>query len=132
MRSSFANQGQICLCGSRIYVQRPIYEKFRDEFVKRTEAMRVVDPSDEKSQMGAIVSQGHIDKVMSYIELAKEEGGKVIAGGTRVQMDGKFSKGYFMRPTMIFYAPHHHRRIAAYLQNEPGRNFWSDSNHSAF
>ena len=106
MRSSFANQGQICLCGSRIYVQRPIYEKFRDEFVKRTEAMRVVDPSDEKSQMGAIVSQGHIDKVMSYIELAKEEGGKVIAGGTRVQMDGKFSKGYFMRPTIIEGLPH--------------------------
>lgn len=101
MLSSFANQGQICLCGSRIFVQRPIYEKFKEEFVKRTRAMKVGDPSDDSVKMGAIVSQQHLEKVLSYIELAKEEGGTVLAGGHRMQMDGELKDGYYLAPTII-------------------------------
>lgn len=99
--SSFANQGQICLCGSRIFVQRSIYEKFRDEFVKRTKELKVGQPFDDTTKVGAIVSQPHLEKVISYIELAKEEGGKVLAGGERVHLEGEFKDGYYLQPTII-------------------------------
>ncbi len=101
LRSSFANQGQICLCGSRIFVQRPIYEKFRDAFVERVSNTKVSYPTDPEAKLGALVSKPHIDKVLSYVELAKEEGGKVLTGGTRVQLEGEYSEGYYMRPTVI-------------------------------
>ena len=78
VRSSFANQGQICLCGSRIYIEQPIYEKFRDAFVEKVANMKVGDPSSEDTRMGALVSRAHLEKVKSYIELAKEEGGKLL------------------------------------------------------
>ena len=70
LRSSFANQGQICLCGSRIFVEASIYEKFRDAFVEKVAKMKVGDPSDPKTKMGAIVSESHMEKILSYIELA--------------------------------------------------------------
>lgn len=101
MLSSFANQGQICLCGSRIFVQRPIYEKFRDAFVERTNNMIVGNPLSADTQTGAIVSKEHKEKILSYIALAKEEGGKVIAGGTEVKLEGSLSGGYYIRPTII-------------------------------
>lgn len=99
--SSFANQGQICLCGSRIFVQRGIYERFRDAFVERVGNMVVGDPSHADSKLGAVVSKPHMEKVLSYIELAKEEGGTVLTGGTRVQLEGELSEGYYLRPTVI-------------------------------
>lgn len=101
MLSSFANQGQICLCGSRIFIQRPIYDKFKEEFVKRTKEMKVGDPNDDSVKMGAIVSKPHLEKVLSYIALAQEEGGTVLAGGKQIQMEGEFSEGYFLQPTII-------------------------------
>ncbi|MFT5819723.1 MAG: aminomuconate-semialdehyde/2-hydroxymuconate-6-semialdehyde dehydrogenase [Crocinitomix sp.] len=101
LRSSFANQGQICLCGSRIFVERPIYEKFRDAFVERVSNTKVSYPTDPEAKLGALVSKPHIDKVLSYVALAKEEGGTVLTGGTRVQLDGEYSEGYYMRPTVI-------------------------------
>jgi aminomuconate-semialdehyde/2-hydroxymuconate-6-semialdehyde dehydrogenase len=101
LRSSFSNQGQICLCGSRIYIQRGIYEKFRDAFVEKVNAMKVGDPKNDENNMGALVSQPHFDKVKGYIALAQEEGGKVIAGGTEVKLDGELSEGWFLRPTII-------------------------------
>ncbi len=101
MQSSFANQGQICLCGSRIFVERPIYEKFRDAFVEKTKKLVVGDPRDEKSNLGAVVSEAHMNKVLSYIELAKEEGGKILAGGHRVKLDGDLSEGWYIAPTII-------------------------------
>lgn len=101
LRSSFANQGQICLCGSRIFVERPIYEKFRDEFVTRVNKTKVSYPTDPEAKLGAIVSQPHMDKVLSYIELAKEEGGTVLTGGVQVHLEGEYSKGYYLRPTVI-------------------------------
>lgn len=101
MRSSFANNGQICLCGSRVYVQRSIYDKFRDAFVARTKKLLVGNPLDGPTNQGAVVSKAHFKKILSYIELAKEEGGKVLAGGHAVQLEGENAGGYFIAPTII-------------------------------
>lgn len=101
IRSSFANQGQICLCGSRIFVQRGIYEQFKTAFVERVEKLTVSFPSDPKAKMGALVSKPHLEKVISYIELAKTEGGKVIAGGNRVQLEAPYENGYYLQATVI-------------------------------
>lgn len=101
LRSSFANQGQICLCGSRILVEASIYDKFKTAFIAKVEAMQVGDPSDAATRMGALVSKSHLEKVESYIELAKEEGGTVLTGGTRVALPGELSEGYYLRPTVI-------------------------------
>lgn len=99
--SSFANNGQICLCGSRIYVERPIYEKFRDELVKRVSAMKVGDPFDKDTKLGALVSKQHLEKVQSYLQLAKEEGGTILCGGELVEQSGDLKNGYYMRPAII-------------------------------
>ena len=101
VRSSFANQGQICLCGSRIFVQRGIYDKFKAAFVERVEKLTVSFPTDPKAKMGALVSKPHLEKVISYIELAKEEGGKVIAGGNQVHLEAPYNEGYFLQATVI-------------------------------
>jgi len=101
MRSSFANQGQICLCGSRIFIERPIYEKFRDEFVAKVAKTKVSYPTDPEAKLGAVVSKPHMEKVLSYIELAKEEGGSILTGGEQVQLEGEYSDGYYLRPTVI-------------------------------
>ncbi len=101
IRSSFANQGQICLCGSRIFIERPIYEKFKAVFVAKVEKSKVSYPSDPEAKLGAVVSQPHMEKVLSYIELAKEEGGTVLTGGHQVKLEGEYSEGYYIRPTII-------------------------------
>lgn len=101
IRSSFANQGQICLCGSRIFIERPIYEKFKEAFVAKISNTVVSFPTDPKAQMGAIVSKPHMEKVLSYIELAKEEGGTILTGGKKVDMPAPYDKGYYLAPTII-------------------------------
>lgn len=101
MHSSFANQGQICLCGSRIFIERPIYEKFKNDFVAKVKELVPADPSNENAKMGAVVSKSHMEKILSYVELAKEEGGKVLAGGKRKIMEGELAEGYFIEPTII-------------------------------
>ena len=100
LRSSFANQGQICLCGSRIFVERSIYDKFKEEFVKRVDSTVVAHPDNPSAKLGAVVSKPHMEKVLSYVELAKEEGGTVLTGGERVIVEG-FEDGYYLRPTVI-------------------------------
>ena len=100
-RASFANQGQICLCASRIYVERTIYEKFKQALVKKTQDLQPKDPLSQSSQMGAIVSKAHLEKVLGYIELAKSEGGKVLTGGEQVHLTERCAKGYFLQPTII-------------------------------
>ena len=101
MRSSFANQGQICLCGSRIFVERSIYEKFKTAFVAKTAEAKVSFPTDPKAKLGAIVSKAHMEKVLSYVALAKTEGGTVLTGGEQVHLEGEYANGYYMRPTII-------------------------------
>ncbi len=101
VRAAFLNQGQICLCGSRIYVQRSIYERFRDAFVERTQALRVGDPMEPNSDLGALVSQEHRDKVLEAIQRARDEGGKVLCGGHPVELPGRCERGWFVAPTVI-------------------------------
>ena len=101
VHSSFSNQGQICLCGSRIFVERPIFEKFRDAFVERTKQLKVGDPKAADTRLGAVVSEAHMQKVLDYIELAKEEGGMILCGGERVHLDGELANGWYISPTII-------------------------------
>jgi aminomuconate-semialdehyde/2-hydroxymuconate-6-semialdehyde dehydrogenase len=96
IRSSFWNQGEICLCGSRIFVERSIHDEFVERFAAATRRLRIGDPLDEATDVGALISAAHLEKVMGYIELAKEEGGTIVAGGRRV--DGK---GWFVEPTIV-------------------------------
>jgi aminomuconate-semialdehyde/2-hydroxymuconate-6-semialdehyde dehydrogenase len=100
LNSSFSNQGEICLCGSRILIEKPLYEKFRDELVKRTAKLSVGNPADDTIKLGAIISEQHMQKILSYIELAKNEGGKILCGGKRKIVEG-FEDGYFIEPTII-------------------------------
>ncbi len=116
IRSSFSNQGEICLCGSRIFVERPLYERFRDDFVARVAALKVGDPLETDTDVGAIVSKRHFEKIMSYIELAREEGGTVLTGGNSVsitatsvpaakdprsKIQNPQSAGWYIEPTVI-------------------------------
>ena len=98
LNSSFANQGQICLCGSRIYVHRGVYEEFKNRFVDKVKSMKVGDPKSDDVKLGAVVSKPHFDKILSYVELAKEEGGTVLCGGKPAETD---MKGWFIEPTVI-------------------------------
>ena len=101
LRSAFANQGQICLCGSRILVERSIYSAFRDEFVARARKLRVGDPNDSINDLGAIVSKAHFDKIMGCIAVARKEGGKILCGGDAIKLDGRCADGWFIAPTVI-------------------------------
>jgi aminomuconate-semialdehyde/2-hydroxymuconate-6-semialdehyde dehydrogenase len=109
IRSSFANQGQICLCGSRILVERSIYDKFKEAFVAKVAKSVVSYPSDPKANLGAVVSQPHMEKILSYIELAKEEGGTILTGGERVILNEPYDGGYYIRPTVIEGLPYNCR-----------------------
>ena len=101
VRASFANQGQICLCGSRIFVQASIYDKFKEAFVERVKGLKVGPPQEADSRMGAVVSKPHMEKILSYIDLAVEEGGTILHGGKRLQMPAPYEEGYFLEPTVI-------------------------------
>jgi aminomuconate-semialdehyde/2-hydroxymuconate-6-semialdehyde dehydrogenase len=100
-RAAFSNQGQICLCGSRVYVERSIFEDFKTAFVNKVKELKIGDPLEESTQHGALVSKAHRDKVYSYIELAKEEGGTIITGGNKIKLEGRCANGYFIEPTVI-------------------------------
>ncbi len=101
VRSSFTNQGQICLCSSRILIEDSIYEKFKAEFINKVKALTVGDPFDDASKQGSIVSKVHFNKIMACIEHAKQEGGKILCGGNAIQVAGRCSNGYFIEPTVI-------------------------------
>lgn len=98
MKSSFINQGEVCLCGSRIYVERPIYNKFLEKFVAKTKELVIGDPFDAKTKVGALISKEHYERVTGYIELALEEGGEILTGGRRPE---GLDKGYYLEPTII-------------------------------
>lgn len=100
LRSSFANQGQICLCGSRILVEASIYERFKADFVARTKALKVGHPAEASTRVGAIVSRMHYEKILNCIDVAREEGGTILTGGTAVFPEG-YEEGYYIAPTII-------------------------------
>lgn len=127
VRSSFSNQGEICLCGSRIFVERPLYDRFKGDFMARVAELKVGDPLDPDTDVGAIVSKQHFDKIMSYIDLAKTEGGTILTGGHLISFtaepqsrgDGKAETrpvgsvsssrklaGWYIAPTVIENLPH--------------------------
>lgn len=101
LRAAFSNQGQICLCGSRLLVERSIYEDFRDRFVERARALIVGDPLEPGTDQGAVVSAAHFDKVMAAIGRARNEGGQTLCGGESVKPEGRCANGWFIRPTVI-------------------------------
>lgn len=100
VRSSFANQGQICLCGSRIFVEASIYEKFKTDFISKVKDLKVGHPTNANTQIGALVSKNHLEKVMHYIEIAKKENGKILHGGNKVTIKN-YENGYYLEPTII-------------------------------
>lgn len=100
VRSSFANQGQICLCGSRILVDESIYEQFKEDFVQKVSELKVGNPFEENTNVGALVSKQHLEKVKSYIDIAEQEGGTILFGGNKVEVKGS-EKGYYLQPTII-------------------------------
>lgn len=101
IRSSFGNQGQICLCGSRILIEASVYDKFKESFVAWAKKLKVGDPLLDTSKQGAIVSKVHFEKIMNCIETAKQEGGKILCGGNAVKVEGRCENGYFIEPTII-------------------------------
>lgn len=105
INSSFTNQGEICLCGSRIFVEKPVYERFVEAFVNQAKALMVGDPFEDKTRIGALVSEAHMNKVLSYIELASREGGTLLTGGKRITVPGRCAKGFFVGPTVIVGLP---------------------------
>ena len=101
VRSGFTNQGQICLCGSRILVQETIYDRFRDAYVEKVKGLKVGDPSDPQSDLGAVVSEAHMNKVLDHIRIAREEGGRILCGGERIHLKGALRNGWYIAPTVI-------------------------------
>ncbi len=106
LRSSFANQGEICLCGSRVLVERPLFERFVERFVAGAEALRVGDPLDPATDQGAVISGGHRDKILGYVALAREDGGTVLCGGGPPgRLPDRCRDGFFVQPTVITGLP---------------------------
>ena len=100
VRSSFANQGQICLCGSRIFIEASMYQKFKTDFIAAVSKLKVGNPFDTSTDIGALVSRPHLEKVKKYIDNAAQYGGKVIFGGAIVSVDNS-EDGYYLEPTII-------------------------------
>lgn len=100
-KAAFSNQGQICLCGSRIFVQEKIYNKFKDALVEKVKKLKVGDPLDEKTQVGSLIGLRHFEKVLTYLELAKKDGGKVLTGGGPANFSNHLKNGFFIEPTLF-------------------------------
>jgi aminomuconate-semialdehyde/2-hydroxymuconate-6-semialdehyde dehydrogenase len=106
VRSSFANQGQICLCGSRVFVEKPIYKTFVDQFIDKASQLKQGDPLEEKTEQGAIVNKAQLDKIKFYVDLAQKEGGKIALGGNSPEFSSERTRdGYFFSPTVIVDLP---------------------------
>ncbi|MFZ1218700.1 MAG: aldehyde dehydrogenase [Chthoniobacterales bacterium] len=106
VRSSFANQGQVCLCGSRVFVERSVYQDFVDRFIDKVGQLKQGDPLEENTEQGAIVSKTQLDKVKFYVDLAQKEGGKVALGGKLPEsINERCREGYFFPPTVLTDLP---------------------------
>jgi len=108
LNSSFSNQGEICLCGSRILIEKPLYQKFREELVKQASKLTVGNPADDSNKLGAIVSEQHFNKILSYIDIAQKEGGEILCGGKKKTVEG-LEGGWYIEPTVIEGLPQNSR-----------------------
>ena len=100
-RAAFTNSGQVCLCGSRILVDTKIYDEFMSLFINEVTAMKIGNPTEQDTDIGSVISLEHMEKVLSYIELAKQEGGKIVSGGERLNLPEPNSNGAFIAPTVV-------------------------------
>jgi aminomuconate-semialdehyde/2-hydroxymuconate-6-semialdehyde dehydrogenase len=100
-RAAFTNSGQVCLCGSRILIDSKIYDEFMPLLIKEVKAMKVGNPVDENTDIGSVISHPHMEKVLAYIDLAKQEGGKIASGGARIILPEPNSNGAFIEPTIV-------------------------------
>ena len=100
VRSSFANQGQICLCGSRIFIEASLYNQFKKDFITKIKALKVGRPTEDSTDIGALVSQPHLEKVLGYIQKAKQDQATILCGGERITVP-QAEGGYYMQPTVI-------------------------------
>ena len=100
VKAGFSNQGQICLCGSRLFIEKTIYERFKKALIEKTSKLKVGNPKDDVD-LGAVVSLDHMNKILSKIDQAKKEGGKILIGGERKVLPDGFSDGYYVEPTII-------------------------------
>lgn len=105
VKAAFSNQGQICLCGSRIYIQEDIYDAFKTKFVEKVKQLKVGNPEDENTNIGAVVSKPHFDKILKHIAIAKEEGGVILTGGKSITLNGELKNGFYIEPTVIENLP---------------------------
>lgn len=101
MRALFLNSGQVCLCSERVYVERPLFERFCEALTERIEAMKIDWPHDPSTQMGPMISAKHRDKVLGYFELARQEGATFLAGGGVPRFDDARDGGAWVEPTVI-------------------------------
>jgi aminomuconate-semialdehyde/2-hydroxymuconate-6-semialdehyde dehydrogenase len=100
-RAAFSNQGQICLCGSRILVHSSIADRFTERLVERTREMTIGDPLENNTMMGSLVSSSHLEKVEACLVTAKNDGGEILTGGKRIQPEGRCKDGFFLSPAVI-------------------------------
>lgn len=100
-RAAFTNSGQVCLCGSRILIDSKIYDEFMPLLIKEVKAMKVGNPAKENTDIGSVISHTHMEKVLSYVDLAKQEGGKIATGGGRIILPKPNSNGAFIEPTIV-------------------------------
>ena len=105
VKAGFSNQGQICLCGSRLFIQDEIYEKFKKALLEKVSKLKVGDPQDDGMDLGAVVSEEHMNKVLSKITQAKKIGGNILTGGNRKLIEGDLLNGYYIEPTVIENLP---------------------------
>lgn len=101
IRAAFSNQGEICLCGSRILVEYPLYAQFREAFTQAAKHLRIGDPKDPKTDIGAIISQSHYEKILSFLAQAEKDGGRILLGGKAVTLEGRLKQGWYVSPTVI-------------------------------
>jgi aminomuconate-semialdehyde/2-hydroxymuconate-6-semialdehyde dehydrogenase len=101
VRSAFANQGQICLCGSRLLIEESIYQPFKAAFLEEVKPLKIGDPADLDTEFGALVSEAHLAKVEAAVERARAEGGRILLGGRRLRLPGRLAEGWFYAPTVI-------------------------------
>ena len=101
IKSTFTNQGQICLCSSRILVEKTLYEKFKKDFIRKTSEIIIGDPKEKEVEFGAVSSKAHFDKILNYIKVARDEGGSILFGGHPIKLNNRCSTGWFIQPTIM-------------------------------